>query len=288
MIQRLVLVAALTALTACGATVSRVEWVGTHVWTEDAPGFGGLSGIEISEDGSRFTIVNDSARLYTGRIARDGAAITGVQIDSTTRLRAPDGTRLRGKDRDAEGLALGPDGQLFVSFEGPARVHAYATPDATPAALPQHPEFAGMMLNSALESLAIDAQGRLYAIPERSGRIDRPFPVYRYDGTGWREAFALPRRDAFLAVGLDIGPDGRLYLLERDFTGIGFRTRLRRFGPDGGGEEVLLQTRTGTYDNLEGISVWRDAGGALRVTLVSDDNFRFYQQTQIVEFRLTD
>jgi len=43
-----------------------------------------------------------------------------------------------------------------------------------------------------------------------------------------------------------------------------------------------------THDNLEGVSVWRDADGALRATLVSDDNFRFLQQTEIVEYLLPD
>ena len=97
----------------------------------------------------------------------------------------------------------------------------------------------------------------------------------------------MPRRGRFLPVGLDFGPDGNLYLLERDFAGVGFRSRVRRFGPDGGAEQTLLQTRTGQFDNLEGISVWRDRRGGLRLTMVSDDNFRFFQQTQIVEFRLT-
>jgi hypothetical protein len=48
----------------------------------------------------------------------------------------------------------------------------------------------------------------------------------------------------------------------------------------------VLETKTGDFDNLEGISVWRDATGAIRVTMVSDDNFMFFQQTQLVEFSL--
>ena len=51
------------------------------------------------------------------------------------------------------------------------------------------------------------------------------------------------------------------------------------------GVEVLLTTVTGTHDNLEGLTVWKDAAG-LRATMISDDNFRFFQQTQIVDYRL--
>ena len=100
--------------------------------------------------------------------------------------------------------------------------------------------------------------------------------------------FSVTRPDAFVPVGADIGPDGLFYLLERDFTGIGFRSRVRRFDMTGGQAETLFQTGTNTYDNLEGLSVWRDATGAIRLTMVSDDNFKFFQQTQIVEYRVTD
>ena len=84
-----------------------------------------------------------------------------------------------------------------------------------------------------------------------------------------------------------MGPDGRLYVLERDFTGLGFRSRLRRLNIDGSGEEILLTTATGTHDNLEGLDVWADAEG-LRATMISDDNRYFFQETQFVDYRLPD
>ena len=76
-------------------------------------------------------------------------------------------------------------------------------------------------------------------------------------------------------------------LLERDFTGLGFRSRLRRVNPDGSGEETLLTTSTGTHDNLEGLDVWADGEG-LRATMISDDNRYFFQETQFVDYRLPD
>jgi hypothetical protein len=144
-----------------------------------------------------------------------------------------------------------------------------------------------MQINSSLEALAIGADGALYTIPERSGRANRPFPVYRFQNGRWDIPFTIPRRDAHLIAGADIGPDGLFYVLERDFTGIGFRTRVRRFALDGMGEETLIDTGNATHDNLEGISVWDDGIG-LRITMISDDNFRFFQHTEIVEYRVTD
>ena len=74
---------------------------------------------------------------------------------------------------------------------------------------------------------------------------------------------------------------------ERDFTGLGFRSRLLRAGLDGSGAEILLTTSTGTHDNLEGLDVWADGEG-LRATMISDDNRNFLQETEFVDYRLPD
>ncbi len=148
-----------------------------------------------------------------------------------------------------------------------------------------------MQNNSSLETLAIDAEGALYTLPERSGKLSRPFPVYRYRGGTWDQPFSIPRRPPYLPVGGDFGPDGKFYLLERHLNGIfGFQSRVRRFdlGPDQvTGEKILLETKTGTHDNLEGIAVWQDAEGFTRITMISDDNFKSFQRTEFVEYRLT-
>jgi hypothetical protein len=47
---------------------------------------------------------------------------------------------------------------------------------------------------------------------------------------------------------------------------------------------VLLRSAAGTHDNLEGLAVWRDVGGHIRLTMISDDNFRFFQKTEFVEY----
>ncbi len=182
-------------------------------------------------------------------------------------------------------------GRAFVSFEGFDRIRRYDDIAGPAASVPGHPAFDRLQRNSALEALAIDTEGRLYAIPERSGGLDRPFPVWRFESGRWERWSDLRRDGPYLVVGADIGPDGRLYVLERDFRWIAFATRVRRFeiGPDGlGNEETLLETALGDFQNMEGISVWRDAAGTLRVTLISDDNFHPLQRTEIAEFRLVE
>ncbi len=257
-------------------------YLGSYVWPERAHGAGGFSAIET--DGRGFVALSDRARIVDGQFERNAEGlITGVDILRSEPLRNERNGLLTGKNADSEGLAIDSHGRRWVSFEGKARVRA-ETGAGGPETLPLHPDFPGLQLNSALESLAIDADDNLYTIPERSGRIDRPFPVYRWKDGQWDIACTIPRRGAFLVAGADIGPDGKLYVLERDFAGIGFRSRVRRFDLVGGHEEVLLETGIGVHDNLEGISVWRDDAGRLRLTMISDDNFRFFQKTEFVEY----
>jgi hypothetical protein len=193
---------------------------------------------------------------------------------------------------DTEGLAVAADGTVFVSLEGRARVLRYDDPGGSAVNLPNPREFGAMQRNSSLAALAIDARGWLYTLPERSGVLDAPFPVYRFDGVAWDQPFSIPRQGQFLAVGADFGPDGRLYLLEREFHGLlGFQSRVRRFVVTGdaiNAGEVVLETLVGQHGNQEGLAVWRDAMGQLRLTMVSDDNFRFFLSTSLVEYRIPD
>lgn len=272
-----------------GATAAPpAGFLGSHVCRIDDARFGGVSAIHVFPGGGRFVAVTDRGAWTEGRIDRhrDGR-ITGVSAAPMRLLRGTGEGPLAEGRTDAEGIAVAPDGTVFVSFEGPARVLRYAQIGGPAVNLPPHPDFVRFQRNSALEALAIGPDGALYTLPERSGRIDRPFPVYRFRGGAWDQPFDLPRRGTFLAVAADIGPDGRFYLLERDFAGLrGFASRVRRFDLRGGAEAVLIETPFGRHDNLEGLSVWHDAQGRLVATMISDDNQNLFQRTEVVEYLL--
>ncbi len=278
-------------LVACRIAPAQADAVliGTFAWNLDDARFGGISGIEVSADGATFVAVGDRSFTIEGRFVRNGgpaAPVTGIEAGPIMPLGDGAGGTVTGPRGDSEGIAVDAVGNRYLSFEGPdPRVRIESGPDGVPAALPRNPAFAQYPPNSSLEALAVGPDGVLYTIPERSGMFSRPFPVYRLRNGVWDVAFTIPRIGAFLVSGADIGPDGRFYVLERDFTGYGFRTRVRRFAMDGTDEEVVLQTGALTHDNLEGISVWDDGTG-IRLTMVSDDNFRFFQRTEIVEYRV--
>ena len=269
----------------------KATYLASYSWHMDDPHFGGFSGLEVSADGTRFTAISDHGYHTRGRLIRRGDVLTGVEAGPILPLLDPNGLPLTRTRIDAEGLAIQADGREFVSFERFQRVWAYPAPDGPAARLPRHPDFEHLLSNASLEAIAIDDRGWLYTLPERSGAMTRPFPVYRFRGEQWDKTLSIPRSGNFLAVGADFGPDGRLYVLERAYNIFGFRARLRRWVVTETGasdEETLIETATGTHDNLEGVSIWRDADGDLRATLVSDDNFNPLQRSELVEYRLPE
>jgi hypothetical protein len=268
-------------------------FVGSYDWRVVDTRFGGLSSIEMRDDGTGFTAMSDRGTLFQARITRnDAGVIVAINNVVILTLKGAGDAPLNATRNDTEGLAVASDGTIFVSLEGPARVLRYDTPGGPAANLPTPPAFDAMQKNSSLEALAIDGNGWLFTLPERSGALDAAFPVYRFRGQVWDQPFSIARDGTYLVVGADFGPDGRLYLLERKFQGLlGFQSRVRRFvvtdsSIDAG--EVVLETTLGRHGNQEGLSVWRDGAGQLRLTMISDDNFRFFLRTSLVEYRIAD
>lgn len=277
-------------LSSSGGATGPAHDVSSFTWSSDDPDFGGFSGLEVSEDGTRFVAIGDRGVLVKGEFRRENGRIIGVGRGAIEPLLDVEGGEMRRAMRDSEGLTRMSDGRLFVSFEGRHRV-ARLTPDRRTHDLRGATAFGRLQGNSGIEALAADPQDRLVAIPERSGSLNRPFPVWRLENGGWRKVAEIPRRGGFLVVGADYGPDGRLYVLEREFTGFGFRSRVRCFVQEPGSlrqETTLLETATGVHDNLEGISVWRDRAGRIVLTMISDDNQKFFQRTEFVEYRVGD
>lgn len=277
---------------AVATALDPANYLGSYRWPSRGDALhGGVSGLVVSPDGQSFVAVSDRAAVTIGRFVRENGVITGLRTEKFRTLKDPAGRKLEDINVDAEGLARLPNGQLIVSFEGRGRVGKLDPETGIVTELPIPRQFRDLQLNSGLEALATDPEGRLLAIPERSGVLTRPFPVYRRDGATWSVPYDV-RRDGgpFLVVGADIGPDDRLYVLERHYLQWrGFASRVRSFalGPKGLSDETLvLETRIGRHDNLEAISVWQDAAGAIRLTMVSDDNFNPFQRTEFVEYQI--
>jgi len=265
--------------------------LGSFTWRHSANWFGGFSALHVSDNGQHMIALSDRAVLLKARILRRGDQITGIRVQNRWSVLSSQGRQLPGYAGDSEGLAIAPQGGFYVSFEGVHRVAHYANPGGKARVLPRPKAFDGLALNGSFEALAIDGAGRLYTLTEKSRTTQGDIPVYRWDGRTWSTPFVLQQQGRFLPVAADFGPDGRFYVLERSASLTGFRSRLRRWRIEGDipcAEETVLQTGTGTHDNLEGLSIWRDDQGRLRATMISDDNFLALQRTELVEYQLPD
>lgn len=280
--------AALAAVLAAPAPrPQRAEEVGRFVWEVPRPRFGGISAIDLAPDGLGFVAVSDSAAFFFGRFSRGARGeVTGAEVKPAVLPRSHHGTPLQDWMDDAEGVAIAPDGGLYVSYESHDRIARYGPGGRKWIEEYWPPVFRTFAINKGIEALAIDADGRLFAIPEAPPGGGET-PAYRVRGQTAEVAFTLRRDRNWSPTGADFGPDGKLYLLERDFWPLlGFSSRVRRITLAGDrvrADEVIWQSDPDHHDNLEGLAAWRDRAGAIRLSLVSDDNFLPVQTTEIVD-----
>ncbi|MEO1194636.1 MAG: esterase-like activity of phytase family protein [Pseudomonadota bacterium] len=277
------LVALILAAGAAGAEPVRIDISAPHVV--------GVSGIEVTPDGARFIAVSDAGWFLEGHLSREDGVLTGGEVTRVRPIIGQNGFPVRarrvGDWSDAEGIALLPDGTIYVSFERWARVARYQSTTAAGEWIKDDPDFATYAENRQLEAVAVDASGTIYTMPEVAVGA-AGFAMYRLDRTGWVVAGHVPASDGFSLVGADFGPDGMLYLLERKLVfATWWQSRVQRFDLATGALELLWAPGANDFGNLEGISVWQAEDG-LRATMVSDNNAAPGVPTEIVEIRLTD
>lgn len=254
---------------------------------------GGFSGLDLTPDGNRLILLSDQGFMIGADIRRTSAGdIATLTLDARpTPLKTRAGEPLAPPWSDSEGLRILPSGLLAVSFEGLHRVAIFTPDGQVVATLPVPRPFADLAPNDSLEALALAPDGAFLTFPEGPIAGSARVPAFRYDGKGWTQPFTLPGEGSFRPVDAAFGPDGRLYVLERDFWPLmGFQTRLRRvtLGENGPTrDETLWRTRAGAEPNNEGLALWQGPDG-LRALIVSDDNFLAAQDSRLTELRLPE
>ena len=272
----------------------------------DQRAFGGLSGIQVVNQGRRLIAVSDSGYWLTAKIERDDKQSFRA-LKNTKMIKLYSGTGPRGAVdkfyRDAEGIArLG--NQLFVSFEGAHTISEYAYTKTglqlNPRVLDIPTDLKKARQNKGMEALAhaplgTTLEGHLVTILERGGR--RHEPTYGWiinpQGTSDKEGkFTLLRDNLFDITGAEFLKNGDLLVLERRFTlatGAGMRLRLIKAdelkkGETIKGKVVFEAGLSHRIDNMESISIYENEAGETILAFISDDNHSVLQRTILLEF----
>jgi hypothetical protein len=238
------------------------------------------------------------ANALIGPIQNAGADRQGGRIDRT-------------RDYDAEALALLDGnltrGRVLIAFERSHRIGIFAITEQglepQSAQIPLPAEARRLPANRGIEAVAVlrggAFGGSVIAFAEEP-------PGRRGDHVGWIWSggvggMPLPVRLAniggFAVTDLASLPGGGLLVLERRFRfteGVKMRMRLIqaesiRPGAMLDGDVLVEADQSYEIDNMEGLSVHRDARGKTVLTLISDDNFNpLFQRTILLQFTLAD
>ncbi len=264
---------------------------------------GGLSGLIVSDDGSRMLAVTDNALWVEGHIDSnaDGRP-TNLRDVRIAPMIGPNGIPLLNQDRgDTEAVTLDQRaGELLVSVERVHEIYAFPWPFEPEArgrrvALPEG--ISHLRSNKGMEAIASVSEGplagTLLVIAERGRDNAADMPGFLIGGPR-PGTFTVARDASYDATDLAMLPNGDALLLERRFTlrhGIGMRLRLIPAaeifpGARAVGTVLLEGGFTDQIDNMEGLAVHRDAQGHSVLTVVSDDNRSILQRTLLLRFRL--
>lgn len=257
---------------------------GTVELTSDNDDFGGFSGLLMSD--GKLISVSDRGWWLLADIEDRANGLYPV-LAGYAPMTGAEGRRLDKGGRDAEGLTL-RDGFMAVSFERDHRI-AFHLEEGRLDDEVTDTRFERFGSNKGLEGLATTPDGWILAIPEEPEDDEFPVFVLRYSGAFDRGS--LPITGPHYVTGADVGPDGRLYLLKRDFSLLqGVSIRVERYDLDEDGFPVAGTLKTlaawenaSGIDNMEGIALWTDRRGDLRLTLISDDNFNSVQRTLLMD-----
>jgi hypothetical protein len=277
-----------------------LEFVGGLVLESKHKNFGGISGLHIAQDGVSFTAHSDRGHWLRGKFKLDGDRVTGIENAGMAPMLGPDGRTLTSRRWfDTEALTADSE-NFYVGIERANRILRYRIADGMnargiPVQIPSG--IRNLPFNQGLEALAfvpkaMPLAGSLLAIAELG--LDEKGNILAFIlGGPTPGIFTIKRIGSFEISDAAISPTGHLIIVERYFrfvTGIHLRIRaipLSEVKPgalvDG---TVLLEADSNfDIDNMEALSITKNAAGQIMLTMLSDNNFNYFQRTILLRFR---
>ena len=269
----------------------KLEQVGFLNIDRNEKDYGGFSGLLIKNEGTEALVVTDKSFFFVLELRRDdNEVLTGYSVIKKGRILSSKGEHLNGRNTDSESIAMDANNNYYISFESNHRIMMHTEVEGKGIFVPKHPMFRKLSVNKGIEALAVDDENRLIAIPEKPPLGISDIPIFRLQNNKWEIIKYVEIEDNFLVTDAEILPMGLLLILERKFSWTqGFKTRFRLISLDkfDNTEPIIVFTSTANqFDNLEGMTFWKDKKGDMRILTVSDDNFHPLQQSEIREFFL--
>ena len=264
----------------------KLEQVGFLNIDRNEKDYGGFSGLLINNAGTEALVVTDKSFFFVLELRRDdNDFLTGYSVIKKGRILSSKGEHLNGRNTDSESIAMDANNNYYISFESNHRIMMHTEVEGKGIFVPKHPMFRKLSVNKGIEALAIDNENRLIAIPEKPPLGISDIPIFRLQNNKWEIIKYVKIEDNFLVTDAEILPMGLLLILERKFSWTqGFKTRFRLISLDkfDNTEPIIVFTSTANqFDNLEGMTFWKDKKGEMRILTVSDDNFHPLQKSEI-------
>lgn len=289
-------------------TFGGLEWRGGLELVSDDERFGGLSSLELSQDGAGLLAVSDKGFWFKADVTYTDGHLSGLDKAVMAPILGPDGKPYKGKVRnDAEALAGWEpgriDGKVIVGFESRARAGLYDLGrngfKARFRDLKLPRDVAKGPPNKELEAIGRFASGPLagsmIAISELNKDENGDIRAWVWGGGKKAFDFAIKQYEDYAITDLAILPDGDILTVERSFGGASLpgmavrRITTEDIVANGSvAPSLIFSGRMPFYriDNMEGIAVSR-LNGETRVTVISDNNYRpEYQRTLLLQFAL--
>jgi len=284
-----------------------LEWRGGIELSSEDDRFGGLSSLELTDDGARLLAVSDRGYWFRADLTYTDDHLAGLTDGVIAPILGADGKLIKGKIRnDAEAIAGWQpgeiDGKVIVGFESRARAGVFDLgrngfkARYRDLGLPR--KAAKGPPNRELESIVRFASGPLagsiLAVSELNKDDKGDIRAFLWGG-GRAFNFSIKQLEDYAITDLAILPDGDLLTIERSFSSQALpgmavrRIRTADIVADGAvTPSLVFAGRMPFYriDNMEGIAVSR-RNGETRVTIVSDNNYRpEFQRTLLLQFAL--
>lgn len=277
--------------------IGGLRYLGGWVLTSENSDFGGISAIAVEGDG--FAAIGDAGGLFRFALDDAGAIIAADIAELPAGPLPEDGGDLRKRDRDAEALARDPEtGRYWVAFERAnglwrfdaafGRSDAHAAPEA----------MADWPSNGGAEAMVRLEDGRFLIFSEAGdgpgdSREVLLFPSDPVEGDPMPLRLGYRPPDAHRITDAALLPDGRLLILNRDFSLIGGVSVILSIASlDTLGAGTILESEIVarfappvTIDNMEALAVEEQDGRTI-VWMASDDNFSPLQRTLLLKFEL--